>query len=108
MRFSGRKYQQIDILPDSYEYILQFKDDAEKYNLKYCIVIIPNLFKAGFEEKLISALKKDNVNYINLQGLANEFTINEFMASRFDSHPSAKVHKRIGEKLSELFKEVNN
>lgn len=92
-------------LPDSYKYILQFKNIAEQNNLNYCIVILPDLSKSGFEEKLLFSLKRDDVNYINLQELVSKFTLSEYMASRFDAHPSAAVHKEIAKKLS---KYINN
>jgi hypothetical protein len=92
-------------MPDSYKFILQFKHIAEQHNLNYCVAILPDLSKLGFEEELLCSLKKDGVIYVNLQELSNQFNLNEYMASKFDSHPSAAVHKEIAKKLS---KYINN
>jgi hypothetical protein len=92
-------------LPDSYKYILQFKENAEQHNLKYFIVILPILIEdkstVTILSDLIIALKRDKVNFVNLETLSTEFTQDQFMASKFDNHPSAVVHKRIAESLSE-------
>ena len=49
--------------------------------------------------------ERDGVSFIDLSTLRAEFTPNQFHASRFDPHPSALVHKTIGEKLAEYILE---
>lgn len=46
-------------------------------------------------------LYRDNVAFLDLSALRNEFTVQAFKVSRFDGHQSAAVHHRIGEALAE-------
>jgi len=51
--------------------------------------------------KIATQLAEDAVSFLDLTGLLKEFSPEQYYASRFDSHPSAAVHRRIGEKLAE-------
>lgn len=86
-------------LPNSYAYLKKFKEISEKNGLSYSVVLLPDL--TGKFENLSTRLKEDKIDFIDLSFLQNEFNTSQFMASKFDYHPSAIVHKRIGELLSE-------
>ncbi len=45
-------------------------------------------------------LTQDGIRHLDLSYLGKEFTTEEYMASRFDRHPSPAVHRRIGEALA--------
>jgi len=85
-------------LPDSYAYIKKFGSIAEQHQLAYRIVLLPSLSQFG---KLDDQFQRDGISSIDLTGLRNEFTREQFRASRWDPHPSALAHKRIGESLAE-------
>ena len=92
-------------LPESYEFIKQFKDISDKQNLSYSIVLLP-MIDDKFGGLILEQFQKDKIAYIDLTSLSNEFSLNQFIASKFDGHPSVMVHKRIGETLAEyIFKE---
>jgi len=86
-------------IPDSYRYIQQFKETADRHRLPYVIVLIPRM-----EEKawglLPDQLRKDLVTTLDMSSLEKEFTRKEYMASQFDPHASPAVHRRIGESLA--------
>jgi hypothetical protein len=46
-------------------------------------------------------LARDRITNIDLSFLKKEFTDEQYMASRFDPHPSPAVHHRIGEALAD-------
>ena len=86
-------------LPMSYNYVKQFREIAEEYNLPYIIVLLPSLdVQFG---TLPEQFGRDEISFIDLSSLRNEFTQDQFRASKFDGHPSAMVHRRIGEALAE-------
>jgi hypothetical protein len=86
-------------LPESYIYIQQFKGTAEKHKLPYLIVPLPSE-RARFGD-LSNQLRRDQITFVDLSPIRNEFAKEQFRASRFDGHPSAAVHRRIGEALAE-------
>jgi hypothetical protein len=91
---------QTEKLPESYEYVKNFKEITEKNNISYSIVLL-SLFNKQYENQLLEQFQKDKIRYIDLSSLSKEFSLNQFIASKFDGHPSAMVHKRIGEILTE-------
>jgi hypothetical protein len=85
-------------LPQSYTYVKQFAEFADQRKLAYRIVLLPSL--RNLFSNLPAQLHRDDVSFINLLALRDEFSENQFQASKFDSHPSAAVHQRIGESLA--------
>ena len=87
-------------IPDSYRYIQQFKETADRYRLPYVIVLIPRMEENPWGP-LPDRLAQDATAYLDLSGLGKEFTKEQYMASQFDRHASAAVHRRIGASLAE-------
>jgi hypothetical protein len=100
-QFSLKYMDKIDI-DKSFNYILKFKQIAIDNKLSYCVVILPSIIKGDVESEdtLKTMLQRHEVNFINLAALSQNFSINQFKASKFDTHPSAIVHKKIAEELS--------
>ena len=101
LRFSHR-FDIIEILsrgelPESYRYIQQFKDIAEQHSLAYAILLLPWVPWGAFPNQLAH----DGITYCDLSFLLDEFTQAQYMATRFDPHPSVAVHSRIGDELAE-------
>jgi hypothetical protein len=86
-------------LPDSYEYIPRFKQTAQSYHLSYSIVLLPE--QQSHFGRVAEQMERDHIAFVDLWPLHNEFTSEEFRASQFDAHPSARVHHRIGEALAD-------
>ena len=84
--------------PETYYYVRQFKELAEQRGISYVIVLLP-IQGANVWGSLPARLRQDVVKYLDLSPLGNEFTREQYMASRFDPHPSPAVHHRIGEAL---------
>ena len=87
-------------IPESYEYVPQFRDISEKLGIHYVVVLLPRLEENPWGP-LPDRLKQDGITHLNLSALRLEFTRDQYMASRFDSHASPAVHRRIGESLAE-------
>ena len=90
--------------PESYRYVQQFKSTADKGGVPSLIVLLPTA-SAGPFDRISSKLQHDGVAFVDLSSLRSEFTREQFMASRFDGHPSAAVHRRIGEALADYILE---
>lgn len=86
-------------LPESYEYIKQFKETSEEFHVPYGIVLLPTV-NNRFTNLISEQLDKDNITFVDLTSIGNEFTADQFMASKFDGHPSYLVHRKIGEILA--------
>lgn len=86
-------------IPESYAYVQRFKLIAQQRRIPHLVVLLSTL-KSQWGP-FASQLNRDGVNYLDLSHLSREFTREQFVASRFDPHPSAAVHHRIGESLSE-------
>jgi lysophospholipase L1-like esterase len=90
------------IVTKSYKYVVQFKKIAQKFGYNYVVVLLPAAEGNGSEfTEIIKKLKHDKINYFNVSYLTTEFTYDQFHASRYDWHPSALVHKKIGLLLSQ-------
>jgi hypothetical protein len=87
-------------VPETYEYVRQFKKVAEERGHSYVIVLLPRIRGSAWG-RMPDQLRSDRTTYIDLSILRNEFTQEQYMASRFDPHPSAAVHHRIGESLAD-------
>jgi hypothetical protein len=90
-------------VPDSYTFVKEFAEDAGRSGVDYRVVLLPSQ-GAGFG-RVVERLKEDGVSFIDLSRLSEEFTPEQFRASRFDRHPSTAVHKRIGEALADYILE---
>ena len=89
-------------IPESYRFVRQFKETAEQHGVSYTIVLLPLLGNSW--GPVPDQLARDHITYIDLSFLMKEFTKEEFMASRFDPHPSPAVHRRIGEELAKQWR----
>ncbi|WP_342347354.1 SGNH/GDSL hydrolase family protein [uncultured Nitrospira sp.] len=87
-------------IPDSYRYVQRFKETADQYGLPSLIMLLPRMEENAWGS-LSDRLSKDAIKYLDLSSLSKEFTKEEYMASRFDSHASPAVHHRIGEAFAE-------
>ena len=86
-------------VPDSYTFVKAFAEDAGRGGADCRVVLLP-LLDSGFG-RVVERLKDDGVPFVDLSKLGGEFTPEQFRASRFDRHPSAAVHRRIGEALAD-------
>jgi hypothetical protein len=86
-------------VPDSYSFVKAFDEDAKRSGVDCRVVLLPSL-NTSFRP-VVERLKEDGVSFVDLSSLVGEFTPEQFRASRFDRHPSALVHRRIGEALAE-------
>lgn len=86
-------------LPTSFEYLKDFRAAAKENGLPYRLVLLPSL-RSRFHD-LTSRLRAEGLDFVDLEPLRQHFTDAEFRASRFDTHPSAAVHRAIGEALAE-------
>lgn len=91
-------------VPDSYSYVKAFAEDASRDGVDYRVVLLPSL-NTNFRP-VAERLKEDGVPFIDLSSLTSEFTPEQFRANRFDRHPSATVHRRIGEALAEQIRQA--
>lgn len=89
-------------IPETYQFVRQFKETAEQHGISYTIVLLPLLGNSW--GPVPDRLARDHIKYIDLSFLMNEFTKEKFMASRFDPHPSSAVHRRIGEELAKRWR----
>jgi|CXWL01.1.fsa_nt_gi hypothetical protein len=87
-------------IPETYTYVRQFKTTAEQRGVPYVIMLLPRV-QQGTWGRVPDQLTRDNITHIDLSFLGNEFTEEQYMASRFDPHPSPAVHHRIGETLAD-------
>lgn len=84
-------------MPSSYFYVREFQETAENHQLDYAVVLLPSVSDFG---KVSIQMQRDGVSFIDLSPVRAEFNPDRFHASRFDPHPSALVHGRIGERLA--------
>jgi hypothetical protein len=90
-------------VPDSYTFVKAFAEGAVRSGVDYRVVLLPSQ-GAGFRS-VVERLKEDGISFVDLSRLSEEFTPEQFRAARFDRHPSAAVHKRIGEALADYILE---
>jgi lysophospholipase L1-like esterase len=88
-------------ITESYSYITDFQKIANDYGYQYLVVTLPTLGSDGRQFRdIIRRFQRNKIDYFDLSTIAPTFSAREFQASRYDSHPSALVHRRIGESLS--------
>ncbi len=98
------KNPQPDVIPASYRFLPDIKKNAAQRGVACFVVTMPSLGADGSEFRpTLEALKLDGVKYLDVSNLSLSFSPAEFKASRFDAyHPSAKVHRKIAEALSDF------
>jgi hypothetical protein len=89
-------------IPETYQFVRQFKETAEQHGVSYIIVLLPLLGNSW--GPVPDQLARDHITYIDLSFLMNEFTKEKFMSSQFDPHPSPAVHRRVGEELAKQWR----
>lgn len=87
-------------IPETYEYVRQFRTVAEERGLPYVVVLLPRMRTKDWG-RVPDELTRDRIAYVDLSSLKDEFSEERYRASRFDPHPSAAVHHRIGEALAD-------
>jgi hypothetical protein len=87
-------------IPDSYRYLLRFRELAQQRGLEPLILLLPT-FGGPTWGPLPRQLSLDGIQYLDVSAVADEFTTEERLASVFDPHASAAVHHRIGEELAD-------
>lgn len=87
-------------IPETYEYVRQFKKVADERGLAYVIMLLPRMRQRDWGS-VPDQLTRDRITHIDLSSVKSEFTEEQYRASRFDPHPSAAVHRRIGEALAD-------
>ncbi len=87
-------------VPASYRYVKEFATFADSRHLEYLVVLLPALGQ-HFSRSLKDRLRQDRIRFLDLGYVVAEFPADRFMASRFDSHPSAGVHARIAALLAD-------
>lgn len=88
-------------IPESYKYVKEFKEIAAQRRLPYAIVLLP-VVREGFSDPMKDRLRQDKMAVFDLSWLVREFSPEQFIASRFDAHPSARVHRRMAEELADF------
>ncbi|MFN2598098.1 MAG: hypothetical protein ABR563_13035, partial [Pyrinomonadaceae bacterium] len=86
-------------VPDSYSFVREFEETAGRRGLAYAVVLLPSL-QGGFGD-VPARLRRDGAAFVDLSTLRAQFTPEQFRASKFDTHPSALVHRKIGESLAD-------
>jgi hypothetical protein len=90
------------LVANSYKYIKEFKEIAEENEYSFLIVTLPSAEAKGTQfTALINNLKNEQINYYDTSFITPLFAVKEYQASAHDWHPSALVHKKIGEMLSD-------
>ena len=88
-------------IAQSYGYVVDFKKIATADGYQYLVVTLPSLGGSGSQfREIIANFKRDKIAYYDLSPIAKDFTPQAYRASRYDTHPSAPVHREIAKKLS--------
>ncbi|MFZ5448777.1 MAG: SGNH/GDSL hydrolase family protein [Thermodesulfobacteriota bacterium] len=89
------------IVSSSYKYINEFKELSERLGYDYLVLTLPSAEGNGLQfSGIIKMMTNDKINYYDVSFLTPQYTYKEFHASKYDWHPSALVHNRIGTMLS--------
>jgi hypothetical protein len=95
-----------DWIAESYGCVTDFKQIANDFGYRYLVVTLPTFGGDGSQfREIIQRFQRDKIDYVDLSTIAPSFSAREYLASRYDSHPSALVHRRIGETLSSYIME---
>lgn len=87
-------------IPEAYEYVRRFKSAQENAGSHPLIVLLQRTRQNAWR-RIPNQLSRDVVTHIDLSILRHEFMEEQYRANRFDPHPSAAVHHRIGEFLAD-------
>lgn len=87
-------------IPETFDHVRRFRTVAAQRGVPYVVMLLPAR-RQGVWGRVPDQLTRDNFTHIDLSSLGNEFTEEQYMASRFDPHPSPAVHHRIGETLAD-------
>ncbi len=87
------------VLPSSYAYVQRMNEVANKRGLKLGVVLLGTFMDSDFGV-IRSKLVEDGILFLDLSRLPDQFSPEEFNASKFDGHPSALVHEKIAGHLS--------
>jgi len=88
------------LLPDSFAFVRAFVANMQQQNLEYLILLLPSNSNSDFDP-VAKALENDSISYLDLRGIFDQFTLDDFNASAFNRHPSALVHQTIGQDIAE-------
>lgn len=86
-------------IPESYKYFKDFIDVAHEHNVEALVVLLPTSVDSFGE--VPNQLHQDHIRHVDLSDIRQEFTMQQYKASKFDNHASFLVHRRIGERLAE-------
>jgi len=87
-------------IPETFDHVRRFRTIAAQRGVPYVVMLLPAR-RQGVWGRVPDQMMRDNIAHIDLSSLGNEFTDEQYMASRFDPHPSPAVHHRIGETLAD-------
>ncbi len=82
-------------IPETFDHVRRFRTIAAQRGVPYVVMLLPTRQQEAWG-RVPDQLTRDNITHIDLSSLGNEFTEEQYMASRFDPHPSPAVHHRIG------------
>ena len=88
-------------VPAAWQYVKRFAEIATSHHKRYIILLLPALDRT-FSGKFIRWLKENKIVFLDTSHLVNEFSMDKFMASPFDAHPSAAVHRAIAKELADF------
>jgi len=89
-----------ELTPESYRYVLNFKNIAEANGINYFVVTLPAINPTDRQIlKVQKQYDKDKIKYDDLFFLADSIKAEDFRCSKWDAHPSALVHRQIGEQV---------
>lgn len=89
----------VHIEEDVYRYVPEFREIAERMRLPYLIVLLPPISHT-FDSVFLDQLRRDRIDFLDLEKIRQEFSLEEYRAGRFDGHPGPMVHRRIAEELA--------
>lgn len=86
-------------LPATYSYLPRFLAIAGEHDIPGLILHLPTRSVWSFQA-LPDRLSRDNLPICNLLDLGSDLPSEQFRSSPFDGHPSARIHRLVGESLA--------
>lgn len=86
-------------LPAGFAYVREFAELARDRGVSCLVMLLPTIADKDYG-LLPAELARLGIPHLDLSWLRGEFTRQDYLASRFDRHPSALVHARIAEELA--------
>jgi hypothetical protein len=97
----GESLASSEPIPESYRYLVDFKNIAEAHGINYLVVPLPAINPTDRQIlRVEKQFEKDRIRYYDLFSLVDAIKVEDFRSSKWDAHPSALVQRRIGEQLS--------